>query len=246
MKAVKKWVLVTGGSRGIGRSVVEALAKEYVVIFTWRDREQAAQEVMQNCASLAGGAVGYACDGSQPEQVEALAKQLTAEYGAPWAIVHNAGITGDALHMNQTSENWLHVMNTNLNAILYWNRFLLPAMVMQGEGAVVLMSSVSAIKGNSGQTAYSATKAGMIGIGRSLAHEVGRFNIRVNSVAPGLIESEMLEKMPDAKRSAMLKQIPLKRAGKPEDVAAAVSFLISDASAWITGQTLVVDGGMTA
>lgn len=246
MTSSGKWVLVTGGSRGIGRAIVEMLAKEYRVIFTWRQDGNAASAVETHCASMPGGARGYQCDGGDPDAVAALSRRLLDEYGSPWAIIHNAGITLDALHVNQQPDRWQRVMETNLSAIFYWNRYLVSEMMMQGEGAIVLMSSVSGIKGNIGQTAYAASKAALLGLGRSLAHELGRFGIRVNNLTPGLIDSEMLQEIPESKRKAMIQQIPLRRAGRAEEVANAAAFLIGDASGYITGQSLVIDGGMTA
>lgn len=245
MTQLKEWVLVTGGSRGIGRAIVEMLAKERRVIFTWCSDAPAAFDVEKHCASLPGGAQGFQCDGSDAEAVASLAKSLLEDYGPPWAVIHNAGITLDALHMNQDPARWQHIINTNLNSIFYWNRALLPKMVVRGEGAIVLMSSITGIKGVIGQTAYAASKAAMIGLGRSLAHELGRFGIRVNCLVPGLILSDMLKDIPEAKLKEMIKQIPLKRLGSPVDVANAAAFLISDAGAYINGQSLVIDGGMT-
>lgn len=174
-----------------------------------------------------------------------LADSLVNRYGPPWAVIHNAGITLDALHVNQDPTRWQHVMDTNLNAVFYWNRCVIPGMCLQGEGSIVLMSSVSGIKGNIGQTAYAASKAALLGMSRSLAQELGRFGVRVNCLVPGLIESDMLAAIPEAKRKTMIGQIPLRRPGRPEEVAKVAAFLISEASGYITGQSLVIDGGMT-
>lgn len=241
-----KWVLITGGSRGIGRALVEELAREWNVVFTCRSIGEASQAVIDACAGLPGWVEAYACDGSDEVQVDALAPQLLEKHGAPHAVIHNAGITQDGLHIHQTPETWQRVINTNLNAVFYWNRHLVPPMVMNGDGALVLMSSVTGIKGNVGQTAYGATKAAMIGLCRSLAPELGRFGLRVNCLAPGIIESEMTEAMPPAKLDAMRKQVPLRRLGTPQEVARVTSFLIGNDSRYMTGQTLVLDGGLTA
>lgn len=188
---------------------------------------------------------GYRCDGRDEGNVQRLAMSLLDEFGAPAAIIHNAGMARDALHIHQTARDWQDVLTNNLVAIVNWNRILLPAMMMQGRGAIVLMSSVTAIKGNRGQTAYAASKAAMIGLTRSLAQEMGRFGIRVNCLAPGLIEGEMVEAIPEARLKAMRQNIPLRRLGQAQDVAHAVAFLVGEGSRYLTGQTLVLDGGLS-
>lgn len=241
-----KWVLVTGGSRGIGRATVLRLAQEWNVVFTWQQGEKESQEVHLACQGLAGWVESHQCDGCNEQGVGELAASLLERHGAPHAIVHNAGITLDALHIYQNAENWRRVMDTNLNAIFYWNHCLLPSMIEQGEGALVMMSSVTGIKGNSGQSAYGASKAALIGLGRSLSIELGRFGVRVNCLLPGYIESDMLAAIPKEKLTAIRKDIPLKRFGKADEVAGAVAWLVSDASAYMTGQTLILDGGLSA
>ncbi|MEX6211127.1 SDR family oxidoreductase [Providencia huaxiensis] len=242
-----KWILITGGSRGIGQSLVIELHKNWNIVFTGRSEEGLAETlniVENNPSDL--WVKGYACDGKNEQQVQELALMLLESLGTPSAIIHNAGITKDALHIHQDAAIWQDVMDNNLISIINWNRHLVPAMLLDGHGSIVLMSSVTGLKGNIGQTAYAASKAAMFGIARSLAHEVGRFGVRVNCVAPGLIESDMTNAIPDAKLKAILKNIPLRRLGQPDEVAKAVEFLISDNSQYLTGQTLVLDGGFTA
>ncbi|CAI0954686.1 3-oxoacyl-[acyl-carrier-protein] reductase FabG [Serratia fonticola] len=241
----KQWVLVTGGSRGIGRALVEELAKQWNVVFTCRSGQSASAAVIETCAGLPGWVESCICDGSDELAVDVAAPPLLARLGAPFAVIHNAGITQDDLHIQQTGERWRQVIDTNLNAIFYWNRHLLPAMMAQGEGAMVLMSSVTGIKGNTGQTAYGASKAAMIGLGKSLALEVARFGIRVNCLLPGIIESEMTQAIPPEALKALRKQIPLRRLGKACEVARTTAFLIGDDSRYMTGQILVLDGGLT-
>ncbi|CAI1098913.1 3-oxoacyl-[acyl-carrier-protein] reductase FabG [Serratia fonticola] len=241
----KQWVLVTGGSRGIGRALVEELAKQWNVVFTCRSGQSASAAVIETCAGLPGWVESCICDGSDEQAVNLVAPQLLARLGAPFAVIHNAGISQDDLHIQQTGERWRQVIDTNLNAIFYWNRHLLPAMMAQGEGAMVLMSSVTGIKGNTGQTAYGASKAAMIGLGKSLALEVARFGIRVNCLLPGIIESEMTQAIPPEALKALRKQIPLRRLGKASEVARTTAFLIGDDSRYMTGQILVLDGGLT-
>lgn len=242
----RQWVLITGGSRGIGRALVEELANEWNVIFTWRNDEQQSRDVISHGEGLAGWVKSYRCDGSNQSDVDALAPQLLEKYGPPGAVIHNAGITGDGLHIQQDGDNWRNVLDTNLNAVFYWNKHLLPQMMIQGEGAVLLMSSVTAIKGNVGQSAYAASKAAMIGLGRSLALEMGRFGIRVNCLLPGVIDSDMTRAMPAEALKGLRKQIPLRRLGNAQEVARVSAFMIGNDSRYMTGQTLVLDGGLTA
>ncbi|MEH1318720.1 SDR family oxidoreductase, partial [Citrobacter farmeri] len=148
--------------------------------------------------------------------------------------------------IHQNARDWQEVLGNNLVAVVNWNRILLPAMMTQGSGSIVFMSSVTAVKGNSGQTAYAASKAAMIGLTHSLAREVGRFGIRVNCLAPGLIEGEMVQAIPEARLKAMRQNIPLRRLGRTQDVAHAVAFLAGEGSRYLTGQTLVLDGGLSA
>lgn len=225
--------------------MVEELAREWNVVLTCRS-ESAAAEVMTACADLPGQVECCVCDGSDEQAVDQVAPELLARLGAPFAVVHNAGITQDGLHIQQTGERWRQVLDTNLNAVFYWNRHLLPAMMAQGEGAMVLMSSVTGIKGNIGQTAYGASKAALIGMGRSLALEVGRFGLRVNCLLPGIIESEMTAAVPSEALRTLRKQVPLRRLGTAQEVARVTAFLIGDDSRYMTGQTLVLDGGLTA
>lgn len=243
----QKWVLITGGSRGIGQTLVTELLPRWNVVFTGRSAEslvgtQRRAENLQTDTWVQG----YACDGKNEQQVAQLAQRLIDKFGAPSAVIHNAGVTRDALHIHQDAEIWRDVLETNLVAIINWNRVLLPAMMLQGQGAIVLMSSVSAIKGNRGQTAYAASKAAMMGLARSLACEVGRFGIRVNCLAPGLIDSGMTQAVPESKLKAMRQEIPLRRLGHPHEVAKAAEFLIGENSHYLTGQTLILDGGMSA
>ena len=243
----QKWILVTGGSRGIGQALVMGLAHSWNVVFTGRN-EAAINDIQAQASGddSSHWVRGYACDGNDEARVEQLAQSLLAEWGAPEAIIHNAGMARDGLHIHQNAAIWREVLETNVIAMMNWNRVLLPAMLMQRCGSIVMMSSVSALKGNVGQTAYAASKAAMGGMARSLALEVGRFGIRVNCLAPGLIRTEMLEEIPAQKLKEMRQSIPLRRLGETDDVLQAVAFLIGEGSQYITGQTLVLDGGLSA
>ncbi|EBU3773041.1 SDR family oxidoreductase [Salmonella enterica] len=210
------WILVTGGSRGIGRELVLSLSERWRVVFTWKNNATAASEVVDHCRRQGCLVEAIQCDGASEEQV------------------------------HQTAERWRKVMDTNLHALFYWHQSLLPAMFEAKSGSIVFITSVSgAVRGNAGQTAYSASKAAMVGLCRSLALETGRFGIRVNCIAPGVINSELLNTIPADKLKALSRQIPLRRIGQPADVASSVRFFLNEESQWITGQCLVVDGGMS-
>lgn len=237
---------MTGGSRGIGRATVLRLAKEYNVVFTWYQGESAAREVELACAGLPGKVESFQCDGCNEQAVACLATDLLARYGAPHGVVHNAGITLDALHIQQSPDNWRKVMDTNFNAIFYFNQHLLKPMMIQGGGSVVMMSSVTGVKGNSGQSAYAASKAAMIGLARTLSIELGRFDVRVNCLLPGYIDTDILADIPQAKLASLHKTIPMKRFGTVDEVAGAVAWLVGDDSTYMTGQTLILDGGLSA
>lgn len=246
MEKIKEWLLVTGGSRGIGEALVRHLAQNYHIVFTWKYEKEQAEVLERDCLNQPGKVEGFCCDGTSKESVNQLAMQLLAERGPPFGVIHNAGITRDSLHIHQTAEDWALVIDTNLNAIFNWHQYILPAMVAQGRGSIILMSSVSAVKGNIGQVAYSATKAAMTGITRSLALEVARFGIRVNCLLPGVIETEMVQKLSADERKILRSNIPLRRFGQPAEIAQAAGFLLSDASSYITGQSIIIDGGLTA
>ncbi|MRF68581.1 SDR family oxidoreductase [Escherichia coli] len=245
--ANNQWILVTGGSRGIGLALVSELRRHWNVVFTGRsvDGVNETQANLEN-PNLDTWVKGSPCDGKNEAQVDALSSSLLEQFGAPTAIIHNAGITRDALHIHQDAEIWRDVLENNVISVMNWHRKLLPAMLMAGSGSIVLMSSITGLKGNVGQTAYAASKSAMMGLTRSLAHEVGRFGLRVNCIAPGLIDSDMTRAMPEAKLKAMCQNIPLRRLGQPQEVAELVEFLIGNSSQYLTGQTLVLDGGLTA
>jgi 3-oxoacyl-[acyl-carrier protein] reductase len=243
----RKWMLITGGSRGIGQALVMHLLPEWNIVFTGRSEEGIAHTLhLAQAKRTICWVKGVRCDGRDEARVAQIAEALVAELGAPAAIIHNAGMTNDALHIHQKAQAWRDMLDNNLVSVLNWNRTLLPAMMAEGKGSIVLMSSVTALKGNSGQTAYAASKAAMIGVAHSLAREVGRFGIRVNCLAPGLIEGDMVAAIPDAKLKALRQAIPLRRLGRGEDVAQAAAFLVGEESRYLTGQTLVLDGGLSA
>ncbi|MFL9884409.1 SDR family NAD(P)-dependent oxidoreductase [Paraburkholderia agricolaris] len=240
------WVLVTGGARGIGKELVVTLSQQYHVVFTWRHSENEAQQLIEFCRQQGRRVDGLQCDGADSDAVQSQARRLVDAQGAPHALINNAGITRDSVFLGMDTRDWLDVIDNNLNASFHWTRAFLPGMVDAGRGSVVMMSSVSGLKGNIGQTNYSATKAALIAFARSLALEVARFGVRVNAIAPGIIDTDMMRDMPEKARTALCKSVPMKRAGQVSEVSSMVAYLIGDQSRYITGQCMVVDGGLTA
>ena len=240
------WILVTGGTRGIGLALVRRLATQQRVVFTWRHSADEAQRLVDECRAKGHDVQSVQCDGSNAQAVYDLAQQLIAQHGAPLALINNAGVMRDGALISMDASAWLDVIDQNLNASFYWTRALLPSMVEATRGTVLMMSSVSGLKGNVGQTNYSTTKAALIGMARSLALEVARLGVRVNAIAPGVIDTDMDRNMPEKAYAALCKSIPMRHAGAVDDIAAMAEYLISEQGRYITGQCFAVDGGMSA
>jgi 3-oxoacyl-[acyl-carrier protein] reductase len=231
-----KTALVTGGSRGIGRAIALELARAgATVVVGYRDGRDEAEAV----ASEAGGRAVQA-DVASPED----AARLVEEAGELDILVNNAGITRDGLLARMPDDDWRAVLETNLSSVFYTCRAAARGMMRRRSGAVVNVSSVVGVHGNPGQTNYSASKAGIIGFTKALARELGVRGVRANVVAPGYVDTRLTEVLPEEARSAMLAHTPLARLGRPEDVAGAVRFLCSEEASFITGEVLLVDGGL--
>ena len=233
--------LVTGSTRGIGRAIAQTLADAgATVAVVGRDVGRAEQAA----AEIGGGARGFACDVGDVAQAAQLVADVEAALGRVDILVNNAGLTRDNLLLRLKDDDWDTVLDTNLRGAFATTRAAVRGMMKRRWGRIVNVASVVGLTGNKGQANYAASKAGLIGFTKSVAKELGSRNILANVVAPGLIETDMTAAMTDEARSAMAGQIPLERMGQPADVAGAVLFLASDLAAYVTGQVLVVDGGM--
>jgi 3-oxoacyl-[acyl-carrier protein] reductase len=233
--------VVTGSTRGIGRAIATTLAEAgATVAVVGRDLGRAEQAA----AELGGGARGFACDVADVAQATQLIADVESAFGAVDVLVNNAGLTRDNLLMRLKDDDWDAVVNANLRGAFATTRAATRGMMKRRWGRIVNIASVVGITGNKGQANYAASKAGLIGFTKSVAKELGSRNVLANVVAPGLIETDMAAAMPAAARDEMAAQIPLGRVGTPADVAGAVLFLASDLAAYVTGQVLVVDGGM--
>ena len=236
-----KNALVTGSTRGIGRAIAETLAKSGArVAVVGRDLEKAKEAA----AAVGSGAQGFACDVTDTAAVAKLVSDVEAAFGSIDILVNNAGITRDNLVMRLKDEDWDGVQHANLRGAFASIRAVSRGMMKRRSGRIINVSSIVGIIGNKGQSNYAASKAGLIALTKSVAKELGSRNILVNAVAPGFIDTEMTAAMTPEARAALGQQIALERLGNPQDVAAAVAFLASDLASYITGQVLVVDGGM--
>ena len=237
----KKVALVTGGSRGIGKACAVELAKAGCdVIINYAGNEEAANKTVEELKVLGSNSKAMKFDVSNQELVEAAIKEIMDEYKRIDVLVNNAGITRDGLFMRMSAQNWLDVINTNLNSAYFVTNPVSKIMIKQRSGVIVNMASISGIYGNAGQANYSTAKAGLIGFTKALAKELASRNIRVNAVAPGFIQTDMTKDLP---QEQIVDKIPLKRLGEPEDIAKTVKFLALDTT-YITGQVIGVDGGL--
>ncbi len=241
----EKVALVTGGGRGIGRAISLALAREGAkVCVNYLHSQDAAEEVVKRIKEKGGEAISHKADVSKLEEVNRMVEEINKRFGRIDILINNAGLNIDKYLMIMNEEEWDKVIDVNLKGTFNCSKAVSRVMIGQRSGNIVNISSVSAISGTAGQTNYSAAKGGMISFTKSLARELAPFGIRVNALAPGLIDTEMVKKMPKEMLDRILKITPLKRVGTPEEVAKVVIFLVSEEADYITGQVIRIDGGL--
>jgi 3-oxoacyl-[acyl-carrier protein] reductase len=241
-----KVAIVTGGTRGIGRSIVLMLAQEGAdVAFTYLKSSAEATRLLDEINGLGRRGLGLQMDVRDFDKASELVERTKQELGSLDILVNNAGITKDKALMMMSKEEWLDVVDTNLTGVFNLTRNCIVTFLKQKKGNIVNIASVSGITGISRQTNYSASKAGIIGFTRALAREVAPYNIRVNALAPGFIETDMVRGLKDEHRIELAKRIPLGRFGTADQIADAVKFLLSDAASFITGQVIIIDGGLS-
>jgi len=234
--------LVTGASRGIGAAIADALAARGARVIGTATSDSGAQAIGERMAEWGG--VGRTLDVTDGAAVEALVEAISSEFGPVSILVNNAGITRDQLLLRMKDEDWNAILDTNLSSVFRTSKAVLRGMMKARKGRIISIASVIGLTGNAGQANYAAAKAGIIAFSKSLAKEIGSRGITVNVVAPGFIETDMTRTLPEAQKDAMQTQIALGRFGAPTDIAEAVAFLASPAAAYITGETLHVNGGM--
>ena len=236
--------LVTGASRGIGQAVALRLGQDGATVVGTATSESGAQKITAYLQENGITGMGLMLNVTDQASVDSVLETITKEYGAPSILVNNAGITRDNLLMRMKQDEWDDIIATNLTSIYRLSKACMRPMTKARKGRIISISSVVGAAGNAGQTNYAAAKAGLLGFTKSLARELGARGVTANAVAPGFIDTDMTKALPDAQREALQKEIPLNRLGQPEEIAAAVAFLASPDAAYITGETLHVNGGM--
>ncbi len=245
MNFEKQTAVVTGGSRGVGRAICLELARGGAnVVLCYASNEAAAQETVDSCKKLGAQALAVRCDVADPTQVQELIDTAVKTFGGVHILVNNAGITRDNLLLRMSEADFDAVLDTNLKGAFLCMKAVARTMMRQRYGRIISISSVVGLRGNAGQLNYAASKAGLLGLTKSMAKELASRGITANAVAPGFIDTDMTAALTEGTRKALLESIPAARLGKPEDVAKAVAFLASEDAAYITGQVLAVDGGM--
>lgn len=241
-----KRAIVTGGSRGIGRAIVERFLREGARVCYVARSESPEHESFENLAGQHGGEVVFKkADVGNESEISEVVEGTGKEWGGIDVLVNNAGMTRDGLIFRMKAEDWDEVMRVNLSSAFYTSKIASRVMLKQRQGSIVNVTSIVGIIGNGGQANYCSAKAGMIGLTKSLAREVGSRNVRVNAVAPGFVDTEMTDRLTEQQRDSMVAQIPMGRVGTPDEIASVVLFLASDMASYMTGQVLPITGGMS-
>lgn len=236
--------LVTGATRGIGKAIAEALGAQGAIVIGTATSENGANQITQYLKDKGIKGAGKVLNVTDSDAITALVKEIGGEYSVPTILINNAGITRDNLLMRMKAEEWDDVINTNLSSVFRVTKACMRGMMKARQGRIINIASVVGATGNAGQANYSAAKAGLLGFSKSMAREVASRGVTVNVVAPGFIDTDMTKGLPEEQKAGLLQSIPLNRLGSPEDIANAVVFLASPAGAYITGETLHVNGGM--
>jgi len=239
-----KIALVTGASRGIGRAIAESLIKQNAVVLGTATTESGAQRITDYIKEAGGNGRGYCLNVTDPASIDVVLNEIQKDFGAPLILVNNAGITRDNLMMRMKDAEWDDVISTNLTSVFRMTKACLRGMTKARWGRIINISSLVGQAGNAGQVNYSAAKSGLDGFTRSLAKEISSRGITVNGVAPGFVESDMTKELPEAGLAQIIAQVPVGRIGRPEEIAAAVSFLADEGSSYITGAIIPVNGGL--
>ncbi len=240
----KEVALVTGASRGIGRAIALELAGQGATVAGTATSMAGAEKITQYFKDSGFNGLGVVLNVNESDSISTALKIVTDSFGSPSILVNNAGITRDNLMMRMKDDEWNDIIDTNLSSAFYLIKACLRPMMKARSGRIISITSVVGAMGNAGQTNYAAAKAGLVGLSKSLAREVGSRGITVNCIAPGFIDTDMTKGLPDAQKDALLTNVPVGRLGRPEEIAAAAAFLASPAAAYITGETLHINGGM--
>ena len=240
-----KTAFVTGGSRGIGSAIALALGKTFHVVVGFANSEDKGNDVVKEIVAAGGSASTVQIDISNAESVDNAFTRIEKEYNSVDVLINNAGVTKDNILPRMKEDEWLEVIQTNLTGSFYTSQRAIKLMMKNKWGRIVFISSVVGLSGNQGQANYAASKAGLIGLAKSISKEMGSRNITSNVVAPGYIETDMTSFLDDQNKENIIEQLSIKRIGKPEDISNVVSFLCSEESEYITGQVIPVDGGLT-
>lgn len=246
MSLAGKTAIVTGGSRGIGKAIVQALARAGAkVAFTYHSNSAAAESLLNELKGEGHEVLAYQADAADKAAADKLVEEIVEKWDGVYVLVNNAGIIKDGLLATMSFEQWQAVINANLNSVFNYSQAVTRPMMSARQGRIINISSVAANFGNSGQANYAASKGGIEGFTRCLANELGRRGITCNAIAPGFIATDMTEAIRNAAEDTIKKQIPLRRLGKPEDIANAVLYFASEGASYVTGNVLTIDGGLT-